>query len=411
MIIILLSIGTVKNLNAQFSGGFGTEIEPYLIQNIGDLQELHDSIMSSPVFPANNNWSKGKYFILMNDITDSLREPIGFGTISGPVHMRTQLYPFQGNFDGNNYKITLAINNHMANGIQPECGLFSMISNAKISNLTVDGYIIYNTNPNFARIGSIVGWARDTFEILNCTSYVNINAVHIVGGIVAFCYYSTGKIENCVNYGNLSTSSSVGGIALSLASVSGVHEILNCKNFGKLIGASVGGIVNSSEGSHIISNCENHGELLSTGVAGGIAASAMGAKILNCGNYNNVTGNIAGGIAGNVFRATSVSDCINLSNIGGISGVGGIIGMISFDNSSIQPSVTDNTNYGFVKGDSNVGGIMGGINNISGATVTNNFNSGVVVGTSNVGCIVGSKGTGTNNISNNHYDKQMCGEE
>jgi len=32
-----------------------------------------------------------------------------------------------------------------------------------------------------------------------------------------------------------------------------------------------------------------------------------------------------------------------------------------------------------------------------------------VRGTSNVGCIVGKNNGGT--LTNNHYDKQMCGEE
>ena len=64
-----------------------------------------------------------------------------------------------------------------------------------------------------------------------------------------------------------------------------------------------------------------------------------------------------------------------------------------------------------MKGTDRVGGIIGvvGLNVI----VANNFNSGVVEGDSNVGCIIGDfQFNSTNNIiENNHYDKQMCGED
>jgi len=43
-----------------------------------------------------------------------------------------------------------------------------------------------------------------------------------------------------------------------------------------------------------------------------------------------------------------------------------------------------------------------------GVNITNNSNFGVVVGEEDTGCIVGRNNGG--NISNNHYDKQMCGE-
>jgi hypothetical protein len=62
-----------------------------------------------------------------------------------------------------------------------------------------------------------------------------------------------------------------------------------------------------------------------------------------------------------------------------------------------------------VKGIKAVGGIVGNIFS-SNVYISNNSNFGVVVGEEDTGCIVGKNNNGAI-ISNNHYDKQMCGEE
>jgi len=62
-----------------------------------------------------------------------------------------------------------------------------------------------------------------------------------------------------------------------------------------------------------------------------------------------------------------------------------------------------------VKGIKSVGGIIGVIIGNAGINIFNNSNFGVVIGEEDTGCIVGRNNSG-GNISNNHYDKQMCGE-
>jgi hypothetical protein len=63
-------------------------------------------------------------------------------------------------------------------------------------------------------------------------------------------------------------------------------------------------------------------------------------------------------------------------------------------------------------GNNNVGGIVGYVDRLSSgntlSTITDNSNFGVVIGEEDTGCIVGRRIGGI--ITNNHYDKQMCGE-
>ena len=87
---------------SQFGGGSGTQNSPYEIYNLQHLEALADSVKNG------NNWSRNKYFKVMNDITDSVRTVIG---ITGKNYLENSK-PFRGNFDGNNktrFKILLDI--------------------------------------------------------------------------------------------------------------------------------------------------------------------------------------------------------------------------------------------------------------------------------------------------------------
>jgi len=89
-------------LLAQFGGGNGTVNNPYQIKTKQHLELLADSVNNGNNSFNNDNWSNDKYFKVMNDIAGPITTVIG----------RSSSYSksFQGNFDGNNKKITLAIN-------------------------------------------------------------------------------------------------------------------------------------------------------------------------------------------------------------------------------------------------------------------------------------------------------------
>jgi hypothetical protein len=403
IIFILSSISSFAQSLCGGTNGSGTEFDPYTIYTKAHVDELTDSVNNSP--PGTNNWSKDKYFILMQDITDTIRKPIGIGfRTSNPLVG----YSFQGNFDGNNHKITLAINNYKAviNGDtipQMFYGLFSTTYNAKISNLTVDGYIIsdlYNIQIWYScGVGGIVGYTFNEIEISNCTSYVNITSGYLwVGGIVGLVDCPYGTIENCVNYGNIEkTAESQGSVGGIVAQISNLEcNILNCTNFGKIIGVfsnSIGGIAGFCAGT--ISDCINYGDIEGTGDVGGIAGD-NGSLLYNCINVGNVicTGDNAfyissvGGIVGivGISNSATITNCINIGDIEGIGNVGGLVGILSIYNNT-SPTITNCINAGYVKGTSQVGGILGIMTNI--VNITKCVNVGVVEGNVDVGGVVG----------------------
>jgi len=87
---------TVSNiaLFAQFGGGNGTVGNPYQIATRQHLEALADSVNNG------NNWSRGKYFKVMNDIAGPITTVIGR---YNPYNNYSKT--FQGNFDGNNKKL------------------------------------------------------------------------------------------------------------------------------------------------------------------------------------------------------------------------------------------------------------------------------------------------------------------
>jgi hypothetical protein len=388
------------------TNGTGTAFDPYTIYYIEHIEQLADSVNESA--PGTNNWSKDKYFTLMNDIPDTLRRPIGVGFRSSNAALG---YSFQGVFDGQNHKIIIAMNNYLAvvNGDQlPSMfiGLFSMTYKAKISNLVVDGYIItapYVLGWHSSGVGSIVGHAFDSSEFYNCTSYVDIISDYgWIGGIIGFLEYCNyGKIENCVNYGNIETTAgSNGGIAGGISGTSTTVAVLNCINFGNIIAlsslGSTGGIIGYSEGPlNTITNCINFGNITGSATSAGIVASVLPTQVSNCINVGKITGNIrAAGIVGSIGRGTIIKNCINIGDVAGDIDVGGIVGMQpTWDDIHplfpTLPLVIDCINSGYIRGNNNVGGIMGFIGN--NVTITNCINTGVIEGNNNAGAIAGTE--------------------
>ena len=83
-------LGWLSLLNAtawgQFSGGSGTQVDPYLISSANDLQ----TIGLNSIY-----WNKHFKLTVDLDLTGRVMTPIG-----------TQLMPFSGTFDGSDYTIS-----------------------------------------------------------------------------------------------------------------------------------------------------------------------------------------------------------------------------------------------------------------------------------------------------------------
>ena len=334
-----------------FSGGSGSASDPYKITSRADMEALADSVNNG------DYWSREIHFKLMNDITDSVRTIIGF-TPQIFAGIESKEF-FEGVFDGNNKKITLAIHNAQSGST----GMFGKIGRyAVIKNVEVEGYVI-------ATVG---------------------NPMPAAGGIAGV---SLGKIENCINKCNVSiTDAPVGDHAGGIVGMGyGYGQIINCVNFGRIEVPfhDVGGIAGSFFNIHyyydnptpIISNCINFGSVY-----------ARFGSLLS----------MAGGIVGQCDDI-SITNCINMGNVYGYGeGVGGIVGFG-------QPTIINRCiNAGFISGTSIVGGIIGQHHR---GRIQNSINIGVVAShpcnsANYIGGICGGSNSG--DISNCYYDKQLC---
>ena len=359
LLFFLLSIGTVKNLNAQtFGGGDGlSKATAYEIYTKAHLQELSDSIINTSIPPNPNNWTSGKHFRLMNNI-DNVDFIIGGGNL-----LNTWRY-LRGHFHGGGNKITLAISSSISTA-HHYVALFTGLANGSIDSLEVDGFVTNTAANSYAHTSGIVGLMNSNSVVSNSINNAKITSYsYTATGIAANA--ENGTIINCVNNSKISGYHLAAGITLFITSDG---MILNCINNGEIVINTVSHPYSSSGASGIV-----------------IGVSGI-ASVLNCINLGTITG------TAKYYHPSAIS---------------GTAGIACFVNSGTMSKISNNINYGFVQGINNVGSIVGVLQGA--ATVENNFNSGVVIGDENVGCIIGLI-TGNGTVINNHYDKQMCGEE
>ena len=284
---LLLLFFSNTSLFSAFGGGTGVSTDPYKISTLEHLLELSDSVVNAPNF-------RDKHFILMNDITDSLRVPIGYRQHGLSVRI------FRGSFNGQGHSINLAIEDFDTGG------LFCEIANTTIMNVVINGYVReIRWNSAGGVVGKISQNSTEPSKIIGCVNNAYISAVGFAGGIIGWANHKV-IVENCINLGTVKITYNV-------------PFVIANRGYGGILGADFA------------------------------------------------------------------------FNFGGAS------------------SILNSVNYGFINGGGhNTGGILG--HSVNGTTLSNNFNGGVVIGNDNVGCILGFGGSNTI-LLNNHYDKQMCGEE
>jgi len=347
ILLLILSLGTVKNLNAQFGGGDGlSKATAYEIYTKAHLQELHDSMLVI-IIPPFTNWTNGKHFRLMNDI-DNVDFIIGGG-----------IFYFQGHFHGGGNRITLEINASVS-----YVALFTGLGGGgSIDSLEVDGYVTNSASSGFAAgiVSHIIGMGNVVSNSTNnATITCNAFAGHGASGIINILPYGS-LVLNCINNGTIISNFS--GLAAGIATnVTG--DVINSINNGKIIVT------------------HNNNIAMGYDVGGVVSGTADNAKILGSLNLGTIE--------------------VNVITVGATGGIGGIVGGTYGKNAKIS----HNSNHGFIKSNRTTGGVVGFLS--SGNTAENNFNSGVLEGAT-IGCIVGENAGGT--IINNHYDEQMCGEE
>ncbi|UCF42541.1 MAG: hypothetical protein JSV99_08050 [Planctomycetota bacterium] len=338
-----------------FSGGTGTESEPYLISNGIDLNRI-----------GHNPRLMERHFRLINDINVSGLNIWSIGS--------SKAFPFAGVFEGNGHEISNF--SWDSNGID-YIGLFSYVNgqDAEIKDL---GLI----EPNIAAgtgtlVGSLVGQI-DRGTITNCYAEGGSVSGHAyVGGLVGLI--SGGSVSNCHAGGcNVSGSTNVGGL---VGKNSGT--IANCDAVGSVTGtgSNIGGLVGANGGT--VTDCYSEGSVSGGDRVGGLVGG--GGAIINCHSTAVVGGNNwVGGLAGN---ASLTSNCWASGEVTAENHVGGLLG------GKGNGTVTNCYSKGDVTGGEDVGGLVG-YNYDREAFISNCYSTGSASGATDVGGLVGENHKG-----------------
>ena len=256
-LILLLLVANIY-VYSQFSGGKGTEQEPYEIRTLEELEEVSN-------YPD-------KCFVQKANIRKPLTKPL----------CPDATKQFKGSYDGNNYFIELAIVDTAENSYGVAALFYNVYGNSVIKNVITKGYV---KGKNY--VGGIIAIAgcsddKTTIQLFNCVNAAKIEGKFIVGGVVA-SWIGNGIIEKCQNLGTvtgLKDAIDIGGL---LGCITGVHSYLiikDCTNSGLIIDNSntnptgqcgSAGIVGHSiiyytqQERLTISNCINNGIILVNG--------------------------------------------------------------------------------------------------------------------------------------------------
>ena len=305
MMIFCVPMGVFAAEAPSFSGGTGTQGDPWLIASQADLSALAEFLNSGNAeqFDAENAGignCHGYYFKQTADIdlTGVAWEPIGY---SGS-------YYFAGNYDGGGHSITNAVS---TGKVDPDgfatAGIFGWVAFGSVANLHVkNANFVATGQNNYSYVGGIAGVCYGS-SIENC-SVVNSsleskrnNNNNCAGSIVG--YSTGGTFEKCAAENNQIRTMAYGG--------GFVGEVDDDPNYGA---------GNSTFTNCYVANCtvisetdDSQGTSFSGGFAGEITDSTL--TIQNCYVYQatlSTVGNAVpqgtGVFAGNLWGSSTIAD-------------------------------------------------------------------------------------------------------
>ena len=249
---------------ATYSGGTGTQEDPYQIAAAADMKALSDAV-------AGGDACTGVYFEMTADVDLSIINEVSWTPIG------SESLAFAGNFDGAEF----AINGLNVNTDKGYVGLFGNVSGV-VQNLTVNGTVT-STGSNLDCAAGIVAKLSAGGIVTNCVNNANVtaSAMFKVGGVVGMVgepeqlvseTNEMATVSQCINNGEVNGLKKNGGVAGYNAGT-----IEGCANFGKVIGnngaskGGTGGICgyngcnNVANDGGIINNCYNFGYINSAG--------------------------------------------------------------------------------------------------------------------------------------------------
>ncbi|MHB0946905.1 MAG: GLUG motif-containing protein [Sedimentisphaerales bacterium] len=370
-----------------YSGGAGTEAEPYQISNVFDWLQLMNS---------KEDW--GKCFIMTADVNLA-------GLTLTPIGNRTRIavppYPvienrFAGIFDGGGHIISNVIMDADSNDV----GLFGITDvDSEIRNLGLTNIdITYDIHflPSNQRVGGLVGSNFGT--ISNCYAVGDVSGYKYIGILVG--QNNGGTIYNCYTIGTILGGQYAGGLSGLNTDGTITQSYSNAVVEG---GYYIGGLVGYSGhtfSSSIILNCHSTGAVSGVEYIGGLTGynhdaitSSYATGTVYSSAYNSDSS--SGGLVGYNHNGT----ILRCYASGAVSGKGRIGGLVAYnDNGTIQNCYAS----GSASGTAFVGGLIGD----SGGTVSKCYSTGAVSGTSSVGGLVGT----SSSIADSFWDIETSGQ-
>lgn len=391
-IFITSSIFTISASadNTSFSGGSGTEDDPFIVSSSSDFLNISSNLDC--------------HFIQIGDISLENTECSPLGTADDP---------FTGEYNGNGFTIsdaTLESNN------TEYIGLFGysrgILTNIILEKCSIDGYSATNTVYG----GALVGYNSGTISNCSVSANVLLNVKYektntYCGGI---CGYSTSQIVNCTFSGTATSKTSYISSSAYCGGICGYGFAKDCTNSGTILAqassssnAYAGGISGCARST--IKNCKNTGTISAINAAipyaGGIVGDGYG--IIGCYNSGTIFAEskyahpsislwndaFSGGISG--YNRGTISYCENVGDVHAdnstdneLAIAGGIAG---FNASTIE----DSCNSGYIytettEKDDRIGGIAG-------CSYSNSFikrccNTGTIIGEENAIALSGHFG-------------------
>ncbi|MBQ0081402.1 MAG: DUF4886 domain-containing protein [Alistipes sp.] len=305
-----------------FSGGEGTQTNPYRIATVSDL-----NLLASYVNSGTKPFVDAFYSQTRNIDNATLKNHIGsYG--SGGEH------PFMGTYNGNGY--TISNISFTSSTSETGQGLFGYTKDANILNVKVSGY----TNTMTNKYSGVVVGCSTASTVTNCHVSGNITINGAQGGGVVGRNSTNSTVIDCSFSGSLSgTRNCLGGI-VGLNAIGA--QVKNCKVNATISAkeSASGGVVGLCESDlkDAITSCEFNGEITST--------------IDNLGGILGKKANRHGGIVG----------CTTLGSVQGVSNVGGIVGAVDKNSDTAAPSVTIQqcvNGASIIATANNAGGIVG----------------------------------------------------
>ncbi|WP_197091769.1 filamentous hemagglutinin N-terminal domain-containing protein [Serratia oryzae] len=245
-------------------------------------------------------------------------------------------------------------------------GLFGLIGNADINNVSVTGTVTSSSG----RVGGLVGLAYGSMAPSNeppLSSYINNSYATVtvngsgdyVGGLIGMIGEGAVSIRNSYATGDVTGTGWATGGLIGYANNSFYKTIISdIYATGNVSGNNgVGGLIGESSWK-VISNAHASGSVQGTKNVGGLIGNAIGSELSDVYATGNVTGNAGsisvGGLTG-VLSRSDLKNAYATGNVTGGSSVGGLTG------TSFVSTITNSKAYGTVKGDKDIGTLIGGL--------------------------------------------------